>query len=132
MTSIAEAPVIPTFETEEEKTDWWLAEANRRDALAKRTPCAYNALGCDGDWHEGGEDPDHWMHRLAIEKFDCFRAEVFAQNSRCPKFFCDILTDVDTEMSADDLRKDAEAYASFPAWLKSIADRLDHLNAEVK
>jgi hypothetical protein len=92
---------------------------------AEATECGIS--GCDGDGHDDG-DPSDWSHRMGHSEFDG------AVDVEFRKFPGDRTVAVhamqaDGEVTAAELRADADLYEAYPAWLRARADELDAFRA---
>ncbi|TFB46513.1 hypothetical protein [Cryobacterium tagatosivorans] len=115
--------------TDSEKVDRAIADAeNERLAIqARETPCKY--IDCTGNGHEFYAPVADWSHEAVNATFD--GGIVKASISDCSgRFEGDIAFEGDGTMTADEFRTAATEYEAFPAWLRSMADRMDALTTE--
>jgi hypothetical protein len=112
------------FKTPEGEFDGEAAE--RADAEAMATDCGFP--DCEGIGHDAGVQPAEWAHRLGHSSFDKYIDVEFHK-------FCDespiavLDMHADGEMTAAELRVEADLYEAYPAWLRARADELDAFNA---
>jgi hypothetical protein len=102
----------------------------RDDDAAKATDCGFP--DCDGGGHEKGLSPTtEWGHRLAHAAFDeAVGVEFYKFGSETPIVYLEM--EARGEMSAVELRADADLYEAYPAWLRARADELEAFSAAVK
>ncbi|MEB0265898.1 hypothetical protein [Cryobacterium sp. 10I5] len=97
-------------------------------ADAQNTPCGVE--GCNGWTHDPNEaDSTKWSHEVVKEIFDGSTVEATIWSSR-DGIVGDIQYEGYGEMTADDFRAEADKYEAYPAWLRSMADRMDTLSAQ--
>lgn len=91
---------------------------------AMATPCAFE--GCAGIGHDNSPDPAEWRHEVVTEEFDdgIVQADISAFTSG-DRVMGAIHFNGDGEMTAAEFRAAADNYEAFPAWLRSLADRMD-------
>lgn len=100
-------------------------DAARADA--QNTACGVE--GCNGWSHDPNEaDSTKWSHEVVKEKFDGSTVEATIWSSR-DGIVADIEYEGYGEMTAADFRAEADNYEAYPAWLRSMADRMDALTA---
>ncbi len=94
---------------------------------AEATPCVFPE--CNGDTHDEFEMESRWDHTLTQSEFDngliearaTVRAGVVTADVTLQGFYFDA--------PSSELREVADRYEAFPAWLRSLADRMDsHTN----
>lgn len=103
------------------------AERATERAAAMATPCAFD--GCSGTGHDNASwDPAQWRHEVVDESFDggIVTADISLFSDGSP-LEASIHFDGDGIMTAAEFRAAADDYESFPAWLRSLADRMDAL-----
>ena len=95
-------------------------------AAAMATPCTFD--GCSGIGHDSSPDPAEWRHEVMAVSFDdgIVQADISAFTNGDP-LVGSITFAGDGEMTAAEFRKTADDYEAFPAWLRSLADRMDAL-----
>lgn len=100
---------------------------NPEQVAAEAAPCGFE--GCDGLGHDFVEDPAKWRHEVVAEEWDrgIVQADISVFAGRPP--VGSIHFEGDGEMTADEFRQAAEEYEAFPAWLRSLADRMDAQSA---
>jgi hypothetical protein len=105
------------------------AEAFRRaDAAARATNCGIP--GCEGTGHDVG-DPAEWSHDLSRSSFDTATSvRVIKYGSESPVAYLQ-LAGAD-EMTAAELRVEADLYEAYPAFLRARADELEALTVNAK
>jgi len=109
------------------ETEALAAEYHRLKAEAAQTPCGFE--DCDGTGHEIHASTDEWFHRVAHETFDGRVVDLDLTANAAGVYKADLLIEGEgSDMSAADLRKEADLYDSYPALLRRTADRLDELN----
>lgn len=102
------------------------SDADRAIAEAQNTPC--NIANCNGWQHEEGVMPSEWSHEVVSDAFDggtVSAAAVITKGNVTGYLDYQACGD----MTAADFRAEADTYEAFPAWLRSMADRMDALNA---
>jgi hypothetical protein len=101
------------------------AEHDIAAAKAQNTPCGIE--GCNGFQHEAALEAADWEHEVVSERFDSgsVKAGVFLMRG---EITADISIESSGEMTAAEFRAMADAYEAFPAWLRSIADRMGELS----
>jgi hypothetical protein len=104
------------------------AEYERAVEAARAFPCG--VAGCNGSQHERGVDPSEWMHEVVSTMFDsgAMVASVFTDQGTIS---ADLFGAIEGQMTAAEFRVKADEYEAFPAWLRSIADRIDALAGTV-
>ncbi|TFC20187.1 hypothetical protein [Cryobacterium sp. MDB2-10] len=106
--------------------DFARADEARDDAQS--TPCGVE--GCNGSAHDPCEpDSAKWSHEVVKEEFDGRTVEATIWSSR-DGIVGDIQYEGYGEMTAADFRAEAYKYEAYPAWLRSMADRMDALSAQ--
>ena len=93
---------------------------------ARNTPCKY--AECTGDGHEHVLPESDWSHEAVNSSFDG-GIVLSSISDRLGTFTGDISFEGSGEMTAAEFRDAADTYEAFPAWLRSMADRLDALAA---
>jgi hypothetical protein len=83
---------------------------------------------CEGNGHESLLPPSEWAHRLGHSSFDPY-VDVEFHKFRAESAIAVLAMHADGEMTAAELRADADLYEAYPAWLRARADELDALNA---
>ena len=96
-------------------------------AAARNTPCKYAA--CDGGGHEYNVPESDWSHEAVSEYFDgrTIFASISIINGEAAGYMEYEATD---GMTAAEFRAEADTYEAYPAWLRSMADRMDALDAK--
>lgn len=110
-----------------------LAEQQKRlDGAAQATPCDYS--DCDRTQHffsvrSGDAQPGSWSHRVMNDDFHdgALNADVVIREGRATG---SLYGEVESDMSANDFRRMADAFESYPAWLRAFARRIDEANGE--
>jgi len=109
------------------ETEDLAAEYHRLQAEAANTPCGFE--NCDGTGHEIHAPAAEWFHRVVNETFDGRVVELDITATPAGVYQADLLLEgTGSDMSAADLRKEADLYDSYPALLRRMADRMDELN----
>jgi hypothetical protein len=121
---------VDGFVSEEER-DAFLAEVDARDERARAAHCEYRRLGCDGDWHDGGDVPQNWSHRVGVEHFDLLDVEIGILGGETVFRACTV-TSWSAEWLSSEVREHATEWENYPAFLRRIADKLDELNNHPK
>jgi hypothetical protein len=104
-----------------------LASFDRETAAARNTSCDF--ANCDGSGHEANVASSQWFHRVASEKFDGRVVEIDITATPQGVHVAGLWIDgTGSDMSAADLRREADLYDSYPTLLRRMADRLDELN----
>lgn len=95
-------------------------------AAAMATRCTFD--GCTGIGHDNSQDPAEWRHEVMAVTFDndIVQAEISAFSNGDP-LEGSISFAGDGVMTAAEFRQAADDYEAFPAWLRSLADRMDAL-----
>ena len=95
------------------------------DAIARATPCKY--ADCDGGSHEAVTPPEEWWHEAVTASFDdgIVTASICDMRGHFEGY---IDFEGNGTMTAAEFRTAAIEYEAFPAWLRSMADRLDALS----
>ena len=93
---------------------------------AQNTPCKYPE--CTGDGHEYIVPESDWSHEAVNASFDG-GIVLGSISDRLGIFTGDISFEGSGEMTAAEFREAADTYEAFPAWLHTMADRLDALAA---
>ena len=101
--------------------DRWIAEA-------WNTPC--DIADCNGLQHEAGVPQPEWMHEVTNEGFDGRNVHASVWIAADGKAHGYMDYEAAGDMTAADFRAEADTYEAFPAWLRSMADRMDVLNAQ--
>ncbi|TFC20064.1 hypothetical protein E3O19_01450 [Cryobacterium algoritolerans] len=98
------------------------------DQAAMAMPCEFE--GCSGVGHDNSPNPAEWRHEVVSETFDdgIVQADISAFTNGDPVLGA-IHFAGDGEMTAAEFRAAADKYEAFPAWLRSLADRMDALSA---
>jgi hypothetical protein len=112
-----------TNTTENSTPDLEAAASLRADDAAMATDCGFP--DCEGIGHDACTAPEKWGHRLGHSSFDAVNVEFHRFGSNFPIAVVDM--HVDAEMTAAELRADADLYEAYPAWLRARADELDTL-----
>jgi hypothetical protein len=101
-------------------------EAFRRaDAAARATKCEFP--DCGGKGHDVG-DPAQWTHDLSCSNFDGATSVRFIKyGTEYPVASLEL--EGGEEMTAAELRVEADLYEAYPAFLRARADELDALTA---
>ena len=104
------------------------SETDKAIAEAQNTPCGIE--GCNGWQHEDGVAPSAWTHEVVKEGFDRknVTASVWIAEDGKANGYIDY--EANGDMTAAEFRAEADTYEAFPAWLRSMADRIDTLNAQ--
>jgi hypothetical protein len=128
------APQPPAAEVRKMTVTKFVSEASKHgwdveSVFAELTECG--VTGCDGTMHDPAQDQSEWAHRVADEYFDGSSVEVaiWVEGSTVD---ASINLRANSTMSADDFRREADIYETYPAWLRSMADRIDALKAGVE
>lgn len=103
-----------------------LAEYDAAEALAQSTPCDFE--GCTRLGHQGDVPSSDWRHDREHVFSD---GPITVEIARSPAGVgsATLMTDrTDPLMTAADLRSMADAYESFPAWLRARANELEAIN----
>jgi hypothetical protein len=96
----------------------------RADDEAMATDCGFT--DCEGTGHDAVVPPEKWAHRLGHSEFDTATdIEFYQYGSKSP--IAVLAMQADGEMTAAELRADADLYEAYPAWLRARADELDAL-----
>ncbi|TFD25872.1 hypothetical protein [Cryobacterium lyxosi] len=101
-------------------------ELERLWTAAQNTPCKY--AECTGEGHEHILPESDWSHEAVNDSFDG-RTVLGSISDRLGTFTGDISFEGTGEMTAAEFRAAADTYEAFPAWLRSMADRMDALTA---
>lgn len=100
-----------------------VAEMRREEAEAQATACG--VTGCDGEFHEAGEDPQRWHHKVESTADDVLLLDLIIGD----RAYAHILSAFDDEtfsdMDGDAVRALADKLEAEPARLRAFADRLD-------
>jgi hypothetical protein len=107
------------------------AEWQQADRIAEETACGLE--GCDGSWHEAGVAAEDWSHKVFEEKFGLMEANIIYDPARTPCFFAYIDADGshDGEDGSLQVRELASLYDGLSAWIRKVADEVDHRNSEL-
>jgi hypothetical protein len=109
------------------ETEALAAEYHRLKREARDTPCGFE--NCDGTGHEIHASTDEWFHRVVHEMFDGRVVELDITATPAGVYKADLLIEGEgSDLTAADLRKEADLYDSYPALLRRMADRMDELN----
>lgn len=95
----------------------------RADDAVMAVDCGFP--DCEGLGHEVFAQPAEWAHRLGHSSFDLVDVEFHRFGREAPIALLDM--HADGEMTAAELRADADLYEAYPAWLRARADELDAL-----
>jgi hypothetical protein len=110
-------------ETHAPKADFDAAAHLRADAAVMAVDCGFP--DCKGLGHEMFAQPEEWAHRLGHSSFELVNVEFHKFGREAPIALLDM--HADGEMTAAELRADADLYEAYPAWLRARADELDAL-----
>jgi hypothetical protein len=106
-----------------------VAEYQALGRAAMATPCDF--AGCTGFGHEHIVPVSEWTHD-ADSTFDGGIITVTHSRGSGREHSASIYFEGSGDMTASELRHDADKYEAFPAWLRSMADRLDALASGVQ
>ncbi|TFC78148.1 hypothetical protein E3O45_05915 [Cryobacterium sp. TMS1-20-1] len=98
---------------------------------AWNTPCEF--ADCTRRYHDPHDVRTNWRHEVFVaEGFDedTVQAELSVySDGRPPIGSIDYMGNGDLQTAAD-YRREADIFEAFPAWLRSLADRLDRLDEQ--
>jgi hypothetical protein len=109
--------------TENNTPDLEAAASLRADDAAMATDCGFP--DCEHIGHDAFAVPAEWAHRLGHSAFDAVNVEFHKFGNKSPIALVEM--NMDAEMTAAEMRADADLYEAYPAWLRARADELDAL-----
>ena len=113
----------------ERGSDYGMYLVHEAELVAQAYPCGVD--GCSGEAHDEGALPAEWHHDIISDHFNGDDIDFDATLHPDGSVHGHLYMDSHGDMTAADLRAEAEIYEGYPAWLRTPADRLEARSAGV-